>query len=115
MTPPRRSVGLFLVERYLPVVDLDDLFASVSFAARVCDERRRVGATLRYLHSTYVPGDETCFCLFEAESAQDVNVLNADVGFRIDRISPAVSLDTRHDSSSTTRRQFVDNQRKKLP
>ena len=82
------------------MADLDQLSSTVVSAARACDEQRKAGASLRYLHSTYVPGDETCFCVFEAASAQDVNALNADMDFRIDRISPAVSFDTGHNSSS---------------
>ncbi len=115
MTPPHRRVSLFLVERYLPIVDLDELAVTVASAARVCDDQRKAGAMLRYLHSTYVPGDETCFCVFEAESAHAVSVLNVDIDFRIDRISPAVSLHTAPEPSPVTRPRPVDNPRKKLP
>jgi hypothetical protein len=114
VTPPR-PVSLFLVERYLQIADLNELAATVASAASVCDDRRRDGATLRYVHSTFVPGDETCFCVFEAESAHDVNVLNVDIDFRIDRISPAVSLHTAPGSSPVTRPRPANHPRKKLP
>ncbi len=106
---------MFLVERYLPLVGLDDLAAVVASVARACDEQRNAGARLRYLHSTYIPDDETCFCAFEAASAHDVNLLNADMDFRIDRISRAASFDTGLYSSSTTRQEFIANPRKRLP
>ncbi len=115
MTPRRRPVSLFLVERYLPIADLDELAAKVTAAASVCDDQRKAGATLRYLHSTYVPGDETCFCVFEAESSHDINALNVDIDFRVDRISPAVSLHTAPDPSPVTRTRPMVNARKKLP
>ena len=114
MTPPR-TASLFLVERYLPIADLDELAATVAAAAKACDDQRKTGVTMRYLHSTYVPSDETCFCVFEAESAQDVSALNVDIDFRIDRISPAVSFDTGYNTPTTTHPPFDDNPAKQLP
>jgi hypothetical protein len=59
----------YLVERYLPGRDrawLDTALARLS--------KQRTSAA--YLGSTYVPEDDSCFCRFEAETADDVRDAN---------------------------------------
>jgi hypothetical protein len=89
----RPPADLFLVERYLPAANVDELRAVVARVARSCDELRAAGADLRYLHSTYIPSEDTCFCVFEAASAVDVTSVNEAHGFRVDRVSAAIALD----------------------
>jgi hypothetical protein len=60
----------YLVERYLPGRDRVWLESALARLGR-----RRDGVT--YLGSTYVPTDESCFCRFEAETADDVRDANA--------------------------------------
>ena len=59
----------YLVERYLPGRDRAWLVAAL---ARLRTQR----TTAAYLGSTYVPEDDSCFCRFEAESADDVRDAN---------------------------------------
>ena len=59
----------FLVERYLTAEAASGLAASVS---RVVGLSRRSGLDVQYLHSVYLPSDDTCFCMFPAPSADAV-------------------------------------------
>jgi hypothetical protein len=59
----------YLVERYLPGRNRAWLEAAL---ARLPRQRRRAA----HLGSTYVPGDDACFCRFEARSADDVRDAN---------------------------------------
>jgi Protein of unknown function (DUF4242) len=101
---PRPPADLFLVERYLPAANVDELRAAVARVARSCDELRAAGADLRYLHSTYIPSEATCFCVFEAACTADLASVNETHGFRIDRISAAIALD---DLSINTRTSTI--------
>ena len=63
------AVPTYLVERYLPGRDRAWLEAAL---ARL----RRPQTKAAYLGSTYVPEDDSCFCRFEAETADDVRDAN---------------------------------------
>jgi hypothetical protein len=62
----------YLLEVYLPATD-DDALADASTSARagvahlVAD-----GCRIDLLHAIYVPEDQTCFYVFEADSADEV-------------------------------------------
>jgi Nickel responsive protein SCO4226-like len=83
-TPEQGS--LYLVERYLAVAAADGLPDAVARVAGACAAS---GDQVRYLHSTYLPSEDTCFCLFEAVSTEAVQAVNAVAGFAIDRITGA--------------------------
>jgi hypothetical protein len=80
---------IYLVERYLAAPDAADLPAAVTRLARACHATAGSAAPVRYLHSTFVPADDTCFCLFQAASSDAVRAVNAAAGFGFDRISDA--------------------------
>ncbi|MDQ1392865.1 MAG: hypothetical protein QOF30_1842 [Acidimicrobiaceae bacterium] len=84
------DTNIFLVERYLPVTDLDALAAAVARVGVACADGQ---AGVRYVHSTFVPAEDTCFCVFEATSAQSVRAVNEAAHFGLDRIVPAIGLD----------------------
>jgi hypothetical protein len=88
--PPTDTSSIFLVERYLPVTDLDELAAAVTRVGSACADS---DAAVRYLHSTFVPAEDTCFCVFQAPSAQSVRAVNEAARFGLDRIVSAVGLD----------------------
>ena len=69
----------FLVERYLPGRDRAWLKGAL---ARLRRQRRRAV----HLGSTYVPGDDACFCRFEARTADDVADANEIAGVPFARI-----------------------------
>jgi hypothetical protein len=89
---PAEPEFTFLVERYLPVGDVDGLAQAVDRVASVCAGGSAVGDAVRYVQSTFVPGDDTCFCVFQAPSLEAVRAVNEAGHFPLDRISVAISL-----------------------
>ena len=69
----------YLVERYLPGRDRAWLEEGL---ARLRKQRRRAA----HLGSTYVPADDSCFCRFEARSADAVRDANEIAGVPFARI-----------------------------
>ena len=61
-------------------------------ASAASDDPAAGGATVRYLGSTLVPSDETCFVFFEAPSAEDVRRLLERASLSYDRIVEAVRI-----------------------
>ena len=78
----------FLVVSYLPwsANALDDAPASARLAAELATKQ---GIAVRYLRTTIVPSDETCFHLFEADSVAVLEAAAARAGLACDRIVEA--------------------------
>jgi hypothetical protein len=79
------SMPTYLVERYIPGRDrawLEDALSRL--------RRQRTRAT--HLGSTYVAADDSCFCRFEAETADDVSDANEIAGVPFARIVAAEEL-----------------------
>jgi hypothetical protein len=91
---PKPAASAFLVERYLPVSAAGDLATSVAHVARICAGRGAGSTAVRYLHSMYLPADDTCFCVFQAPSSDAVRAVNDAGHFPLDRITEAVLLIT---------------------
>jgi uncharacterized protein DUF4242 len=91
---PARTTNLFLVERYVPATDLDQLAAAVHRVAHRCGERRRARVEVEYVHSIYIPEEDTCFCVFRAPSTDAVREVNDAEGFVIDRVSAGFGFST---------------------
>jgi hypothetical protein len=80
------GVNEYMVERYLPgvtVCQLDDASARLAAAARELTAR---GVEVRYLGSTFIPEEESCFCRFEAADANDVRRACEQAGVALARI-----------------------------
>ena len=88
----------FLVERYLPPAAADSLAASVARVAQLCADMSHSGPGVQYLHSAYLPTEDTCFCLFRSPSSDAVRQVNSEAHFALDRITNAVLL---HPSESS--------------
>jgi len=83
-------VPVFLVESYLPASSgaFED---APALAGRVAELACQEGIDFRYLRTTLVPSDETCFHLFEAPSVAVVEVALARAGLDCDRIVEALT------------------------
>src|SRR5689334_15565306 len=79
------AMPTYLVERYLPGRDRAWVEAAL---ARLRTQRRRAA----YLGSIYVAADDSCFCRFEAASAEDVRDANEIAGVPFARIVPAEEI-----------------------
>ena len=62
----------YLVELYVPRTDAAAVRRFAANARRAAEELTREGTPVRYERSIFVPDDETCFHLYEAESAEAV-------------------------------------------
>jgi hypothetical protein len=83
---------VYVVERYLPGLDQDELRRSLGRLGGATDELRAEGTEVRYLGSLIVPADEACFCQFEAPSEEAVAEANRRAGVPVNRIVAAVSV-----------------------
>jgi hypothetical protein len=62
--------------------------AAIDTSKRFTEEGRPV----RYIRSMYVPGDNRCMCLFEADNAEDVKAVNDHAGIPYTRVVEAHDL-----------------------
>lgn len=86
----RRMV--YVVERYLPGIPSSELERVLDGLRATTRQMRNEGTPIRYLGSTIVPDDESCFCQFEGPSHAAVAEANrrADIAFA--RILPVIVL-----------------------
>jgi Protein of unknown function (DUF4242) len=96
------NAGFYLVERYLSGATRDDLAAAAARVAAAAAELSADGIRVRYLGSTFVPGEETCFCEFEAASREAVEWANERAGVAFAQILPAVRLPTAQNKEEVT-------------
>ena len=71
---------VYMVERDLKEIAMEDLAGAQKAASAKAAEMRDGGTDIRYIRSTFAPGDGRCMCLFEAGSEADVKRLNDDAG-----------------------------------
>jgi hypothetical protein len=84
-------VPQYLVELYVARTDADTVERDASNAERAADELTRNGTPVRYLHSIFVPDDETCLLLFEAASVDHVREAARRAGLTSGRVTEAVA------------------------
>lgn len=80
---------VYLVERYAPGLDADDLASRLQSATAGL---RAQGAHVEWLLSIALPDEDGCLCLFEAPSAEDVRLANERAAAPFDRLVEAVAL-----------------------
>lgn len=66
----------YLVERHLPGIKPDELAAAAARAKNTTAEMTAEGTPVRYLRSTFIPGEEKCYCLFEGPTEDAVREAN---------------------------------------
>ena len=81
----------FIAETFVPATRVEEVEAATERLSRLDQACAGMGddATVRYIRSTFVPGDEVCFHIFEAASADAVVRVAADLGVRLDRVAEA--------------------------
>lgn len=82
----------FMVERHLPGITDDQLAAAAAGAKAVTAAMTRSGTPVRYLRSTFIPGENKAYCLFEASSWKAVKEANEQAGLPFERIVEAKLL-----------------------
>jgi Protein of unknown function (DUF4242) len=85
-------MSTYAAERYLPGVTSDQLLDAARRAKRAAAEMTATGTPVAYLRSTFLTGDQTCYCLFEGPSEQAVAQVNDRAGIPYERIVAAVHV-----------------------
>jgi muconolactone delta-isomerase len=85
-------MAVYLVERDLPGITMEQLAASQKRAIQTVKELTAQGKDVRYIRSTFVPGENRCMCLFEAPSVDNVREANERAQIPFTRIVAAEDL-----------------------
>ncbi|OLB86996.1 MAG: hypothetical protein AUI12_07685 [Acidobacteria bacterium 13_2_20CM_2_57_6] len=86
---------VYMVERDLPGVKMEQLAAAQRRAIEVGKELTAEGKEVRYIRSTFVPGQNKCMCLFEAPNPENVREANERAQIPFTRIVEAMDLTPR--------------------
>ena len=83
---------VYMVERDLPGIKMDQLAAAQKAAIEAGRELTAEGRQVRYIRSTFVPGENKCMCLFEAPNPENVREANVRANIPFTKIVPAMDL-----------------------
>jgi len=83
-------VPSYLVETYMPRAEAVDASAAGRRARAAARELSRLGTSVRYVRTTLLPVDETCFHVFVADSEAAVAEACRRAGLGSPRIVPAL-------------------------
>ena len=83
---------VYMVERSLPGIEMDQLAAAQTAAIETSDQFTASGKAVRYIRTTFVPGEAHCMCLFEADNADVVREVNEAAQIPFTRIVEALDL-----------------------
>ncbi len=85
-------MAVYMVERELPGITMEQLAAAQQAAIRTGEEMSGAGTPVRYIRTTFVPGENRCMCLFEADAPEPVTQLNDRAGIPYTRVVEALDL-----------------------
>ena len=85
-------MAVYMVERDLKGITMDELGAAQKAAIETSQRFTSEGKPVRYIRSTFVPGDSRCMCLFEASSQELVKDVNETAGIPFTGIVEALDL-----------------------
>jgi hypothetical protein len=85
-------MGTYMVDRNIPGVTLDQLGAAQKAAIETSKQFTAAGKPVRYIRSTFVPGESHVMCLFEAPNAALVREVNETAKIPFTRIVEAADL-----------------------
>ena len=85
-------MAVYMVERELPGVTMDQLAAAQKSAIETGRQFTARGKNVRYIRTTFVPGEAHCMCLFEADNAEHVREVNEAAKIPFTRIVEALDL-----------------------
>jgi len=85
-------MAVYMVERDLPGVTMDQLATAQKAAIETGQQFTEEGKNVRYIRTTFVPGESHCMCLFEADSSDLVREVNEAAQIPFTRIVEALDL-----------------------
>jgi len=83
---------VFMVERDLKGIAMEDLGAAQKAALATAEIMREEGTQVRYMHSSFVPSDGRCMCFFEGASSDEIKALNDRAGLPYSGVTEALDL-----------------------
>ena len=83
---------VYLVDRSLPGITMDELGAAQKAAIETCNQFTAQGRPVRFIRTTFVPGEAHCMCLFEAANPDLVKQVNETAKIPFTRITEALDL-----------------------
>ena len=83
---------VYMVERSLPGIEMEQLAAAQKAAIETSEKFTAEGKDVRYIRTTFVPGEAHCMCLFEAPSADRVREVNEAANIPFTRVVEALDL-----------------------
>jgi hypothetical protein len=85
-------MAVYMVERELPGISNEALAGAQRAAIQSAQKSTSNGTPVRYIRSTFVPGEARCMCLFEATTPDAVRDVNESAGLPFTRIIEAMDL-----------------------
>jgi hypothetical protein len=83
---------VYMVERSLPGIQMDQLAAAQKVAIETSERFTAEGKDVRYIRTTFLPGEAHCMCLFEAPNAELVKEVNEVAQIPFTRVVEALDL-----------------------
>ncbi len=83
---------VYMVDRSLPGITLEQLAQAQREAIKTSLQFTGQGKPVRYIRSTFVPGESRCMCLFEAPDAAVVRQVNETAKIPFTRVLEALDL-----------------------
>lgn len=83
---------VYMVSRELPGITMDQLAAAQKAAIETSQKFTAEGKPVSYIRSTFVPGDSSCMCLFEAANPELVKQVNETANIPFTGIVEALDL-----------------------
>lgn len=81
----------FIAEQYLSGCDAGAAGRGAHAARRAAEQVSRDGARVRFVRSIFIPEDETCIYIYEADSIEAVREAIARAALRFEHLAEAVS------------------------
>jgi uncharacterized protein DUF4242 len=85
-------MAVYMVERNLPGITPEQLATAQREAALAGQRFSAAGKEVRYIRSTFIPGEDRCMCLFEAPNREWVKEVNDAARLPFTRIVEALDL-----------------------
>jgi hypothetical protein len=85
-------MSVYMVERNLKGITMDQLAAAQRRAIDTSKDFTNRGKDVRYIRTTFIPGEERSMCLFEAASRDVVREVNEEAKIPFVRIVEALDL-----------------------
>jgi len=89
----------FLLEVYAAQSDSQGVDAAARRARAAAQALASEGPEVRYVRCIFVPDDETCFYVYEADSVETVHEVARRAGLPVDRVVEAWSAQEREEDS----------------